>query len=377
LIVPVPTAVIWPLDPHTRVKHDILRRYLDAWYPIFMQTPWRSVTYAEGFAGSGVCEQGEEGSPVIAAGVFLRRRHFLDNGKELTMVLVEEDSRRLDQLRHEMQACVSRHGGTPRTMRIVYRHGECSARLLPALSETGARSGPIFAFLDSFGGPDVPLHIARAIGSVRSSEVFVTFGTSFLTRFGADEAHQQQGDEVFGSQAWRQVLALPPAEKKPFLVSTYRQSLISAGFRYVISFEMVDESGHDLHLVFGTSNPTGLQRMKDAMWNADPVQGMRFRDPRDPDQMTFGFDLHPNLGPLRRSLLAKLDQSDQTVAELQDYALLETVHRKPHALAATREILREGLAERDPPAGQLSGATRIKISARGRIRLAQQHPSLF
>jgi len=25
---------VWPLEPHTRAKHEILRRYLQAWTPI-------------------------------------------------------------------------------------------------------------------------------------------------------------------------------------------------------------------------------------------------------------------------------------------------------------------------------------------------------
>lgn len=287
--------MVWPCEPHTVAKHRILQRYLQAGYPIFMQSPWPSVTYAEGFVGAGAYTNGERGSPVIAAEVFLRRRQFLDAGKALTMVLVEKDRRRLGRLRQEMHACVDRFGDTPRTLAIVYQIGECATALPPSLTATGARNGPIFAFLDSFGGPDVPLHVARAIARVRSSEVLVTFGTSFLTRFGADPAHEPSGDEVFGGPAWRRVHRLAPDQKKSFLVSTYRQSLMQAGFRYVISFEMIDDTGHDLHLVFATSSPLGLEKMKDAMWKVDPVQGVHYRDPRDPDQLTFDLDLHPNL----------------------------------------------------------------------------------
>jgi three-Cys-motif partner protein len=375
--VPVPTTVVWPCDPHTVAKHSILRRYLEAWYPIFMQSRWKSVTYAEGFAGAGIYEKGEPGSPVIAADVFLRRRQFLDAGRAMTMVLVEKDARRLDRLEQEMQARIDRYGGAPRTLKIVYKNGECATSLLPSLAAAGARSGPIFAFLDSFGGPDVPLHLARAIATVRSSEVLVTFGTSFLTRFGTDPAYRPLGDKVFGSPAWRQVHNLAPGEKKAFLVSAYRQSLMTAGFSYVISFEMVDDSGHDLHLVFGTSDRSGLEKMKEAMWKADPVRGVRYRDPRDPDQMTLDFDLHPNLEPLRRALLAELAQGDRSVAQLQDHALLETIYRGTHVRKALPAMLGDDLVRRDPPTGQLTGATLIRITARGHVRLAGQHPGLF
>jgi len=262
----VPADVIWECKPHTVAKHRLLERYLEAWYPIFMQSRWDSVTYAEGFAGSGTYRNGERGSPVIAAEVFLRRRSFLDRGKRLTMVLVEKDRRRLKSLRQQLQVAVGRYGSLPHTLTIGCHEGECGRDLLPRLAAAGARQGPIFAFLDSFGGPDVPLGIARAIAQVPSSEVLITFGTAFLTRFGGLEDHQASGDEVFGGPAWRQVGQLDPAEKKPFLVSTYRASLQKAGFRYVTSFEMIDDTGSDLHLVFGTSNLKGLEKMKDAMW---------------------------------------------------------------------------------------------------------------
>jgi three-Cys-motif partner protein len=375
--VPVPAEPVWECKPHTVAKHRLLGRYLAAWYPILMQSRWESLTYAEGFAGAGVYKNGEPGSPVIAAEVFLRRRHFLDAGKTMTMVLVEEDKRRIERLRQELRAAISRFGNPPRTLRIIPENGDCATRLLPVLAGAGARDGPIFAFLDSFGGPDIPLGIARAIAAVPSSEVLVTFGTSFLTRFGTQETHQQSGDEVFGGPDWRQVRSLPPGEKKAFLVSTYRQSLRQAGFAYVISFEMIDDTGSDLHLVFGTSSRRGLEKMKDAMWKADPVQGVTYRDPRDPDQMMLEFDVHPHLEPLRRALLAELLHGERTLAQLQDHALLETVYRAPHVSQALPAMITGSLIERDPPAGQLRKATRVRITARGRQRLEEHHAALF
>jgi hypothetical protein len=40
-------------------------------------------------------------------------------------------------------------------------------------------------------------------------------------------------------------------------------------------------------------------------------------------------------------------------------------------------MLREGLAERDPPAGRLKGTTRVRITARGQAALSERHPGLF
>lgn len=80
-----------------------------------------------------------------------------------------------------------------------------------------------------------------------------TFRPNFLTRFGQNDHHADQGDIAFGSRAWRDALKQPSDQKWSFLVQAYRQSMFDAGFRYVLGFEMIDELGHQLWLVFGTN----------------------------------------------------------------------------------------------------------------------------
>ncbi|MGK5554684.1 three-Cys-motif partner protein TcmP [Actinomadura kijaniata] len=359
---PTPTGVTWSCDPHTLAKHELLRRYLEAWYPIQMQRPEvPGVTYIEGFAGPGIYNHGEPGSPVIAAKVFLRRRKFLDQGKKLTMAFIEEKAGRLERLKQEMAKAVADFEPLPATFRTHYQRGECGSIVTSVLQRPRRDRGPVLAFLDSFGGPDVPFQLPRTIAQIPSSEVLITFGTNFLTRFGDTDAHQASGDEAFGSTEWRQVHALASRDKKPFLVTTYRNALQKAGFRYVVSFEMFDETGADLHLVFGTSSRTGLEKMKDAMWKIDPVRGVHFRDPRDPGQMTLDFVPDPELGPLRHFLHTALGRGSRTVSQLKELALLETVYRPPHVTKALRHMLDHQLIAKHPTHGQLANTTRVEL----------------
>ena len=57
---------IWELAAHTRAKHEILRRYLEAWVPILTLGGFPKVLYVDGYAGPGVYSGGELGSPIIA-----------------------------------------------------------------------------------------------------------------------------------------------------------------------------------------------------------------------------------------------------------------------------------------------------------------------
>ena len=118
--------------------------------------------------------------------------------------------------------------------------------------------------------------------------------------------------------------------------------------------------------------------MKDAMWQVDPVNGVHYRDPRDPNQMMLDFDLSPHLEPLSHTLLHMLTSEQHTLADLQEHALLETVYRRPHATAAVRTMLTQGLIERHPPTtGQLTRTTRVRSTVAGRQRLTDSAPTLF
>ena len=57
-----PKQTIWKLEPHTRAKHEILKRYLQAWI-ILSQGRFPEILYIDGFAGPGEYEGGKPDLP--------------------------------------------------------------------------------------------------------------------------------------------------------------------------------------------------------------------------------------------------------------------------------------------------------------------------
>ena len=151
--------------------------------------------------------------------------------------------------------------------------------------------------------------------------------TQFFIRFASGD--QEAGERVFGHSDWRSVDQLPTAEKKPFLLDLYRKGLHSAGFPFVLTFQMIDEGGRSLHLFFGTTSEVAVRKFKDGLWEVDGVSGQRFRDPRDPNQMSFDI-LHPDFTPLESRVLELLGGRDYSMAELCEHALLETIYKETH-----------------------------------------------
>jgi three-Cys-motif partner protein len=321
---PTRDSVVWERDPHTAAKHDLLRSYLSAWVPILVTTFGRA-TYAEGFAGPGVYEGGEPGSPVIALEVVSSHRGVFVGSRQLDLVFVEERADRHARLQSELSQAVQRISALPAGVVLHPSvRGDCADVLLGKLDGIDAWGAPVLVVLDSWGGPDIPHSLVSRVAANKASEVLITFGPAFLTRFGENPDHREQGDAAFGSTAWRVGFEQPSERKHTFLVQAYRDSLHAAGFQYVLAFEMVDEKGHPLWLMFGTSDKKGVEKMKDAMWKVDPSYGVRYRDPRDPAQMTLDIS-HPDDSALTTMITAQLDAGPRSLDELRDFALTETV----------------------------------------------------
>jgi three-Cys-motif partner protein len=341
----------WDLSLHTAAKHHVLERYLQAWWPIMLNSMPR-VTYVEGFAGPGVYTKGEPGSPIIALRT-LNAASALD--KPVDLIFVDREPRCLARLGEEIRRQVPALRPLAHAPTLV--QGNAADEIVSRLDALRAWDGGVFAFLDSWGNVAVPIDVVRRFARPKS-EVFVTIGSRFWRQFGS--SLDPKWDSMFGSSEWRAVKDVDggPAKAR-FLADTYRAALRSAGFDYVLDFELVDERGEHFYLVHATTHDLGLTRMKDAVWAADPVRGVGFRDPRGEveGQATFEFEWQPNLDPLTDLVRQWLREQPMTLDQVRKAALFETVYKEKHARDVVRTMLAEGSLRRTPAQGQLNGSS--------------------
>ena len=297
------------------------------------------ITFFDGFAGPGEYTNAQQSSPVIAMEQALRP-DVTRWRTQTRLVFVEDHRGRFEHLRDLLGTRFPLTRRPPGLVTSV-RHGKCGDLFEQAIAEVDGWGGPVFANLDGWGA-DTPYRIVQRIARQPSSEVLVTFEDQFFIRFAHGE--QQAGERVFGHSDWRRVDQFPTAEKKPFLLDLYRKGLHSAGFLYVLTFEMIDEGGHSLHLFFGTTNKVAVEKFKDGLWEVDGVSGQRFRDPRDPNQMSFDI-LHPDFTPLERRIRELLGERDHNLAELREDALLETIYKKTHVKPTVDRLIKQRKVE--------------------------------
>ncbi len=284
---------IWPLDPHSRVKHLILRRHLDAWLPI-MTRSFPRLLYVDGFAGPGVYEKGEPGSPIIAlrAAIFNRALKDKQPRCELDFLFIEERVDRVAKLRGEVKKLLEEKS-LPRWIKYHIEEGEFETVMTRNFDRPSLRGRqPMFVFIDPFGYSGLPMFLIKRIASVAHSECLITFTYKSINRWAihGDQQKERHVDALYGSPIWRDCRGDEGA-----MVELYRKQLLAeGGFKYNCTFKMKDRLGvTEYFLAFGTNEPKGLTVIKAATWKADPQTGRLFSDANDSDQLFLDLPIAP------------------------------------------------------------------------------------
>ena len=353
-----PTTTIWDIEPHTRAKHAILRRYLQAWTPILTLGGFPEVVYVDGFAGPGRYSEGEDGSPVIALRVALDLHDRIES--RIRFLFVERDEERARTLEEVIDSM-----SIPGNFRVDVAGGEAFdvaiRGLLDSYRAGDGQPPPIFAFIDPFGWTGVPFSIVREIMSYQSCEVFVTFMYEEINRFIGHPDQEDNFDVLFGTEDWRVGIELPGVRNRSrFLHDLYQRQLREeADAKYVRSFQIRNERDTvDYYLFYATNSIIGLKKMKESMWKVDETGEFMFSDATDPDQGVL-FEREPRFDILRRQILEHFGGCETTVGEIEEFVLAKTAfretHYKRHILKPLESSTPPVIEVIDPPSGRRSG----------------------
>lgn len=234
-----PRTTRWPLEPHSRAKHGILRYYLGAWIPILSLGKFPHIAYIDGFAGPGRYSTGEDGSPVLAVKAVLAQRVPITAA--LQFFFVEKESARaadLESALHEIPVAANlRTSVHNATFEEAYL-----ATIKPYLDRTRP---PVFAFLDPFGYTGIPFDVVCDILRRHSAEVLITFMYEEINRFALVPHQAEHMDRLFGTDEWRAISRVESAsERRAFFERLYARQL---GKRARVRAELRDAEQEGCH----------------------------------------------------------------------------------------------------------------------------------
>ena len=328
-----PSDTIWNIEPHTLAKHEILRRYLVAWFPILCRYNPK-VVYIDGFCGPGRYLGGEPGSPIIALEEALKHNERLQTN-DLVFLFFDERSDRIKHLKSELDSLV-----LPKNFSALPVTGDFEKNLrdlLDNLDKSGSQLAPTFAFIDPFGFKGLPLDLVCRLLKNQKTEVFITFMVDSINRFREhpDQKIRHNIVELFGTS---EVLSITMSEgKRIHNLRMLYQAQLKKCAKFVRYFEMRDGNNRPIYyLFFATNHPLGLVKMKEAFWKVDSSSGFSFSDATNPDQLVL-FDIDET-GKLITDLKLHFSGKTLKVEEIRKYVENETPFLSKHMTTALKSL---------------------------------------
>lgn len=326
-------TMLWKIEPHTIAKHEILGRYLGAWFGILGQKIPR-IIYVDGFCGPGEYEGGEPGSPIIA---LQKAEPFAGKypNTEFVFIFIDEREDRVENLKSLIsQKTYSKN------MRIFPLSGNFRDKITEIFSELekeGLTLAPTFAFIDPFGFSGVPFNLVAKLLKNPKTEILINIMADSINRFSAHPSPtiQMHIVDLFGTPKVLDVLKCS-TNRFQALQCLYQEQLESVA-KFVRYFEMRNENNRIIYyLFFATNHPLGYKRMKEALWKVDPQSGCRFSDRTNPNQLVlFENDPSAEVGKLlERQYKGQTVTMDQIFAFIND----EPLYIEKHARQALNQL---------------------------------------
>lgn len=200
---------------------------------------------------------------------------------------------------------------------------------LRELQSAGEQLAPTFSFIDPFGYTQTTMHLTGQFFEFKRSEALIYLPLPFISRFVGREGQERGLTALFGCEDWRDAIPLDEEGRGLFLHDLFRDQLRAAGSRYVRSFEIRSGHKHGYHLFFATSHERGLEKMKDAMWLLDPIQGQRYSDSTNPAQLILFGDT-VDAAALMQDLMNEFGYRRFTIEEAESFTIRDTAFRKAH-----------------------------------------------
>lgn len=309
----VPKNTLWEREPHTAGKHLVLETYLKAWFPIMARRNPR-ILFVDGFAGPGEYLGGEEGSPTIAMRAWADHVARPKIKSEVIFVFIEEQP---DRVRH-LEGLVDRWDPKlPETAKVHVWPGTFDSLMTEALDqldEQHTRMAPALVMMDPFGVKGIPIDVIERILGNKKCEVYVTFMWEAINRHIGAPEFEGHLTQLFGTDGWKDAIHLGGRERKLFLHRLYRRQLKAAGARQVVYFHLLKGKRLRYSIFFGTGHTLGSDRMKEAIWKADPFGDYCFRGG---EQAEISFE--PDFALFQKALVKQFEEAGWVSIEKIEY----------------------------------------------------------
>jgi len=377
----------WIYREHTKVKHELLRKYLYAWI-IKLGKFHRKVLFFDCFAGRGeyIDEKTGEvltvGSPIIAIKVAdellksceeKNRQPYFD---KFVYIAIEKDKDNFENLQNVVNREKEKLKFKDKIdiQLINEEFATVVNSLIEWIKEKNIHIAPSFFFIDPFGFKGVPFKAVKDILSLPKTEIFFTFMTRDINRFLGLPQVEKHLEALYPISEWREIYKIRDwQERDKKLLDLYLKSLQEvAKVKYVFPFKVcMDERYQTLYyLIHATNHFHGLKIMKDIMYRQGTPGKFAWLGPKDSlyryQQRLFDEDL----SSLKNYLLKRFAGETKTFNKILEETYQDTIFVESHY----RQVLKELEKERKIEVKRITSKTQKGLQENDMITFPKSNP---
>ena len=330
-----------------RVKHELIREYLNGWLPKLGNWAGR-IVYIDTHAGRGTHLEGELGSPLVALRTFLdhNARDRILKRSEVVFWFIERDENNLNSLNKE----ISSLGKLPSNVEVYSESGDCFSilrDLIESLKAEGSQLSPTFVFVDPYGF-NVPGDVLRELMEFPRVELFVNVMWRELN-MGLAQGDEKPGMEarlnsIFDGPSWRSNITSEDFDVRvEQTIDTFKEMLQA---KWATDIRMLGDNNRTRYiLVHYTNHDAGRDLMKDCLWKVCPGGNFCVKKEHDSNQLLLfskELDEEPDLDSLKEWVCEKLHERPRRWKEFHGL-IRPLIWRVPHVNEAIRNLRKAGV----------------------------------
>lgn len=316
-----PRSPLPPIDPHSKVKHKILRDYIETYIKVLMSNPnipKLHLSLVDGFSGGGLYQDGiikdYKGSPYILlespgiAEAYLNQGRLKERRIHTNTFLVDIEP---DNISH-LKGSLSINGYAERFDKDIHFYSEDFCNALPKIVQRikAIKNGERSLFLlDQYAYKDVPMESIRSIfRSLEHAEVLLTFNIDSLITYIADKAANRKPIEKIGLDShipWQQISEIKSSnqeEWKPILQKYFAEGIRKeSGAKFMTLFFITPKGSNTWTYWF--IHLANTHRANDVMKSLHWKHGNLFSHSLSPGVFQLGYDANQDTAVTGQSFL--------------------------------------------------------------------------
>ena len=221
--------------------------------------------YIDGFAGRGVYENGEPGSPILAMRAAQEQIDKIGKLKEFLCVFIEKNKENYCCL--EEQVALAAPECPAVTHFLIHKTFEAAIHEIMEEIDPD-KTIPILYFIDPFGWKGIPFETIKGIMAQPKSEILFVFMTYEMGRFLGSPFHEESLTQLFNGDSWKKASRYTGRNRHEALVQLYEDLLRNeTNAKHVWPFRVSDSFMRrtKYYIIYVTHHFKGLRVMKNIM----------------------------------------------------------------------------------------------------------------